>query len=52
MTKYLRACMRRSFVCLTVLARREIIHIMFERRVAPVFQRALPHVRERILFSE
>lgn len=47
-----RACVRWSFVSLTVLAGREIIHILSEPRVAPVFRRGPPHVRDPILFSK
>lgn len=43
------ACVRWSFVSLTVLAGREIIHILPEPRVAPAFRRAPPHVRDPIL---
>lgn len=48
MTKYVCvcACMCWPFVCLTVLAGREIIHILSEPRMAPVFQKAPPHVRD------
>lgn len=46
------ACMCWPFVCLTVLAGQEIIHILSEPRMAPVFQKAPPHVRDRILLCK